>query len=117
MENTLMTITIISFLLCWLVIVILYTPSCFNLKTMIDSINYDGKLTKTKAPLSMYFKTINTLECWTISLPKDEKYLKYERVRRTINVLTPQITGHNLKNKLGLIKFGNHDKRTTKIYT
>jgi hypothetical protein len=52
---------------------------------MIDSINYDGKLTKTKAPLSMYFKTINTLECWTISLPKDEKYLKYERVRRTIN--------------------------------
>jgi hypothetical protein len=80
-----MTITIISFLLCWLVIVILYTPSCFNLKTMIDSINYDGKLTKTKAPLSMYFKTINTLECWTISLPKDEKYLKYERVRRTIN--------------------------------
>ncbi|NMC39706.1 MAG: MFS transporter, partial [Bacteroidales bacterium] len=25
-----------------------------------------------------------------------------------VAVLTPQITGHNLKNKLGLIKFGNH---------
>ncbi|NMC61330.1 MAG: hypothetical protein GYA51_18405 [Candidatus Methanofastidiosa archaeon] len=34
-----------------------------------------------------------------------------------IPVLTPQITGHNLKNKLGLIKFGNHDTTKTKIYT
>jgi hypothetical protein len=33
------------------------------------------------------------------------------------NVLTPQIAGHNLKNKLGLIKFGNNDNRKTKIYT
>jgi hypothetical protein len=32
-------------------------------------------------------------------------------------VLTPQIAGHNLKNKLGLIKFGNHDINTKKIYT
>ena len=35
----------------------------------------------------------------------------------TITVLTPQIAGHNLKNKLGLIKFGNNDRTTTKIYT
>jgi len=34
-----------------------------------------------------------------------------------IDVLTPQIAGHNLKNKLGLIKFGNNDNRKTKIYT
>jgi hypothetical protein len=34
-----------------------------------------------------------------------------------LTVLTPQIAGHNLKNKLGLIKFGNHDNNTTKIYT
>jgi hypothetical protein len=32
-------------------------------------------------------------------------------------VLTPQIAGHNLKNKLGLIKFGNHDINTKKVYT
>jgi len=32
-------------------------------------------------------------------------------------VLTPQIAGHNLKNKLGLIKFGNNDNRKKKIYT
>ncbi|NMC61004.1 MAG: hypothetical protein GYA51_16725, partial [Candidatus Methanofastidiosa archaeon] len=33
------------------------------------------------------------------------------------NVLAPQITGHNLKNKLGLIKFGNNDNSTTEIHT
>ena len=33
------------------------------------------------------------------------------------NVLTPQIAGHNLKNKLGLIKFGNYDNNKKKIYT
>ena len=33
------------------------------------------------------------------------------------SVLTPQIAGHNLKNKLGLIKFGNYDKTKTEIYT
>ena len=32
-------------------------------------------------------------------------------------VLTPQIAGHNLKNKLGLIKFGNYGKNKTEIYT
>lgn len=33
------------------------------------------------------------------------------------SVLTPQIAGHNLINKLGLIKFGNYEKRTKKFYT
>jgi hypothetical protein len=33
------------------------------------------------------------------------------------NVLTPQIAGHNLKNKLGLIKFGNYDNNKKEIYT
>jgi len=37
--------------------------------------------------------------------------------RTTSSVLTPQIAGHNLKNKLGLIKFGNNDNRKKKIYT
>ena len=39
-------------------------------------------------------------------------------IQRSIhNVLTPQIAGHNLKNKLGLIKFGNYDNNKKKIYT
>jgi C1A family cysteine protease len=33
------------------------------------------------------------------------------------SVLTPQIAGHNLKNKLGLIKFGNYDNNKKEIYT
>ena len=33
------------------------------------------------------------------------------------SVLTPQIAGHNLKNKLGLIKFGSYDNNKKKIYT
>ena len=49
----------------------------------------------------------------------------YERAYSTNNagtsygsvVLTPQIAGHNLKNKLGLIKFGNYDNNKKKIYT
>jgi hypothetical protein len=85
MENTLGVIAGISFVLFWVMVVIFYTPSCFNLKTMIDSINYDGKLTKTKAPLSMYLKNMNTLECWIIPLPKADKYLKHEILRKAIN--------------------------------
>jgi hypothetical protein len=34
-----------------------------------------------------------------------------------LTVLTPQIAGHNLKNKLGLIKFGNYGNHKKKIYT
>jgi hypothetical protein len=44
----------------------------------------------------------------------------YDKQMLQINdyvVLTPQIAGHNLKNKLGLIKFGNYGKNETKIYT
>ena len=37
--------------------------------------------------------------------------------RGVSNVLTPQIAGHNLKNKLGLIKFGNYDNNKEKIYS
>ncbi len=32
-------------------------------------------------------------------------------------VLTPQLAGPNLKNKLGLIKFGNWDINTKKVYS
>ena len=46
---------------------------------------------------------------------RDEVIRHNEVVLET--VLTPQIAGHNLKNKLGLIKFGNHDINTKKIYS
>ena len=39
------------------------------------------------------------------------------RLYQDASVLTPQIAGHNLKNKLGLIKFGNYDNNKKKIYT
>jgi len=50
---------------------------------MIDSINKDGALTKTKAPFSWYFTNFKTLECWTIKLPKSEKHLKYNKLAKT----------------------------------
>lgn len=85
METILLIITFGSFLLIWIVMIIIYTPACFNLKTMIDSINKDGELTKTKAPFRWYLTNYYTLECWTISLPKTEKYLKYDIVSKTTN--------------------------------
>ena len=43
MENVLIILTFGSFLVFWVTTVIFYTPACFNLKTMIDSINKDGE--------------------------------------------------------------------------
>lgn len=50
-------------------------------------------------------------------LPPEVKFDLLENGLDFVTVLTPQIAGHNLKNKLGLIKFGNNDNRKTKIYT
>ncbi|PCI99380.1 MAG: hypothetical protein COB15_04145 [Flavobacteriales bacterium] len=83
MENILLILTSSSFLIFWVTTVIFYTPACFNLKAMIDSINKDGALTKTKAPFSWYFTNFKTLECWTIKLPKSEKHLKYNKLAKT----------------------------------
>ena len=85
METILLILIIFSFLIFLIVIVIFYTPDCFNLRTMIDSIDCYGELIKTKAPTSWYLTNFHTLECWTISLPKSEKYLKYEIVNKTVN--------------------------------
>lgn len=52
---------------------------------MMDSIDVNGELTKTKAPISWYLTNIHTLHCWTIGLPKAEKYLKYEKLKQTTN--------------------------------
>ena len=85
METILLILTFGSFLIFWVVTVIFYTPACFNLRTMIDSIDADGELTKTKAPISWYLTNFHTLDCWTIGLPKADKYLKYEKLKRTTN--------------------------------
>ncbi len=50
---------------------------------MINSIDKDGELTRTKAPISWYLTNFPATECLVISLPKDEKYLKYDQVNRT----------------------------------
>jgi hypothetical protein len=52
---------------------------------MIDSIDRDGELIKTKVPTSWYLTNFHTFDCWTISLPKTEKYLKYDIVNKTAN--------------------------------
>ncbi len=85
MEITLLILTSVSFLIFWIVTVVFYTPACFNLRTMMDSIDKDGELTKTQAPTSWYFTNFHTLDCWTIGLPKADKYLKYEKIKRTTN--------------------------------
>jgi hypothetical protein len=59
---------------------------------------------------------IGEYETWKLKRLLDKVEYRTDDYIHSI-VLTPQITGHNLRNKLGLIKFGNHDKRTTKIYT
>jgi hypothetical protein len=85
METILLILTSFSFLIFWIETVMFYTPDCFNLRTMIDSIDRDGELTKTKASTSWYLTNFHTLDCWTISLPKTEKYLKYDIVNKTAN--------------------------------
>ena len=52
---------------------------------MIDSIDADGELTKTQAPISWYLTNLHTLDCWTIGLPKADKYLRYAKLKRTTN--------------------------------
>ena len=44
-------------------------------------------------------------------------FISKGRGHKPYGVLTPQIAGHNLKNKLGLFKFGNYVKIKQKIYT
>ncbi len=85
METILLILTFGGFLIFWITTVIIYTPACFNLKTMIKDINENGELTKTKAPISWYLTNMHTFESWTIGLPKTDKYLKYELVVKTSN--------------------------------
>jgi len=83
METLLLILTFGSFLIFWIITVIFYTPASFNLKTMIDDIDRNCELTKTKAPTSWYLTNFHTIESWTIGLPKTDKYLKYEILEKT----------------------------------
>jgi hypothetical protein len=85
METILLIFTSVSFLIFWIVTVIFYTPACFNLRTMINSIDADGELTKTQASTSWYMTNFHTIDCWTIILPESDKYLKYEQLKWTTN--------------------------------
>ena len=82
MENILLILSFLSSIIS-IVTVVLYTSNCYNLQVMIDSIDQNGILTETEVPLHWYLTNMHTVECWTISLPDDEKYLKYEIVTRT----------------------------------
>lgn len=50
---------------------------------MVEDINKNGVLTKTKAPLNWYLTNFHTSESWMIGLPNTDKYLKYDIVKKT----------------------------------
>jgi hypothetical protein len=80
MEFILIILTAISFLIFWVTTVRFCTPACFNLKTMMNSIEKDGVLTRVKAPRSWRFFNFQTLDCWEIKLPTTENHLKYKQL-------------------------------------
>ena len=84
MEAVLIILTFGSFLTLWVTVAIFYTPSCHNLREMIDSVNQNGELTRTKSKWMWYGRTAKTLDDWIIHLPTKEKYLKYEEVQRVV---------------------------------
>lgn len=82
-ETVLPFTAILSFLSLWITMVILYTPSCFKLRAMIDLIDELGELKTNKIKWSIGYN-FHTLDNWLISIPTSNKYLKYELVTRTI---------------------------------
>jgi hypothetical protein len=77
-------------------------------------VNYNYSMSDTKTLQNIAELNLN----WVI-MPKLSVSMYFEGTfeQQSNRVLTPQIAGHNLKNKLGLIKFGNYGKNETKIYT
>ena len=84
MEQILLTILIPSFLAFWIIVVILYTPACFTLRTMIDLIDEEGELKTNKIEWSLGGNS-NTVSNWLISIPTSDKYLQYDKVKTTID--------------------------------
>ncbi len=85
METVLFFITFSFVLLFSVIAIFIYTPACFDLKAMMDDIHKRGRLLHTKAPKEWYLTNLHTIECWTITLPKSDKYLQYEIVAKTAN--------------------------------
>jgi hypothetical protein len=49
---------------------------------MIESINRNGDL-ESKAKFSSYLSSFYTIDSWFQSIPKEDKYLRFEDVRKT----------------------------------
>ena len=54
---------------------------------MIDSINRSGKLTETKAKWPFYGRSFKTIDDWFITLPKEEKHLKYDELSKSVDCI------------------------------
>lgn len=52
---------------------------------MINSIDEDGDLTRTKSHQPFYGRSAKTVDDWLIRLPSSDKYLQYEIVKKTSN--------------------------------
>jgi uncharacterized protein YbjT (DUF2867 family) len=79
--------------------------------TILGSTGFVGRVLIKKAIASGY--QVKTLA----RNPEKLEEIKDKIEIITGSVLTPQIAGHNLKNKLGLIKFGNYDNNKKEIYS
>lgn len=86
MESILLIIATITFATFWIVIVILYTPTCFRLRAMIDLIDNGEILEEHKVKWSIGYN-LHTFDNWLISIPDSEKYLKYNLVVTTVQKL------------------------------
>ena len=92
----------------------------YNVRSIPER-KYHKEERKWSAPVSVN----NIVLLGSFGFAIDDKLASYLQMARSKEseiiregiVLAPQVAGHNLKNKLGLIKFGNHDINTTKIYT
>jgi hypothetical protein len=82
MEAFLLVLTFGSFLIFWVTVIFFYTPVTFNLREMLDSIDETGNLTRTKAPLTAYLTSLETVDNWIMTTPTSDKYLKYDEVKR-----------------------------------
>src|SRR6267154_645869 len=91
MKTILLLISTLSFLSTWITAVVLYMPSCFRLRAMIDLIDKNDNLKADKIKWSIGYN-LHTVDNWLISIPTSEKYLRYELVTRTIKKINFQRT-------------------------
>jgi hypothetical protein len=85
LQDVLLILTFGSFIAFWITAVIFYTPACHNLREMINSIDEDGELTRSKSSQALYGRSAKTVDDWLIRLPSSDKYLQYDIVKKTSN--------------------------------